>query len=122
MVKGPLSDRLEYAILQIVMGYSDCRRQESWGQWMNDICKLVPDLAKPADLEAAFRRLWKRDYLRLSKVADGRLHGLEYTGNEQDDEIFFYTGSFNATITDEGRSHWDGIRVDKSGGGTIGFV
>jgi hypothetical protein len=120
MVKGPLADRLQYAILQIVTTYSDDSHQESWGAWRNDVTRRVPDLAKDADLKAAFKRLWKADYMRLSKAHDGQYHGLDYSGNEQDDDDFFFIGSFNATITDDGRSYWDGIRVEQSS--PIGFV
>jgi len=115
MVKGPLADRLEYAILQIVMGFSDCTQQASCPEWATPVRTLVPDLAEQPALKAAFTRLWNRGYIRLFK------DGLEYTGNEPDS--FFYTGPFESTITDEGRSYWDGVRGDdKSCRAHIGFV
>jgi hypothetical protein len=111
MLEGPLADRLEYAILQIVVGSRDGSHHSSWGEWRNDVLRLLPDFSNDASFRVAFKRLWKRNYIRLSKADDGRYHGVEYSGNEQDDNLFFFIASFDATITDEGRSYWDGMRV-----------
>jgi hypothetical protein len=120
IVKGPLADRLEYAILKIIMDHNNETHQEYWGPWMNSVSNLVPELAHESDLKAAFKRLREDGRLGLSKAAEGRRHGFEYSGNESDDEAFFFTGSFNATITDDGRKYWDGIKV-KPRSAAIGF-
>ena len=60
-----------------------------------------------AELLAAFKRLGKQGVLRLTKPDSQRYHASEYSGKETDDDAFFFTGPFNASITDEGRSHWD---------------
>ena len=111
MVKGPLADRLECAILEIIMGYRDGTYQASWGVWLNSVGRLVPDLLHDADLKAAFKRLWKGRIVRLSKAAKGRYHGFDYSGNESADEAFFFIAEFNVTITDDGRRYWDGIKM-----------
>jgi hypothetical protein len=72
------------------------------------------------DLQAAFKRLHKGGIVRLSKFAEGRYHGFDLSGNESDDDVFFFTVGFKVMITDDGRKYWDGIKV-KSGSGTIGF-
>jgi len=120
MVKGPLADRLEYAILEMVFwNRSEARHQDHWGDWHTAVRKLVPEFTD-ADLKSAFKRLWKGGVLRLTKPDSQRYHAFEYSGDEAHDEAFFLIGPFNASITDEGRSYWDGIRVDKPRG-TIGF-
>ena len=111
MVKGPLADRLECAILEIIMGYRDGTHQASWGVWLNSVGRLVPDLLHDADLKAAFKRLWKGRIVRLSKAAKGRYHGFDYSGNESADEAFFFIAEFNVTITDDGRRYRDGIKM-----------
>jgi hypothetical protein len=114
MVETPLSESLEYAVLAIVCGNpSDARHQDHWGGWRAAIQRSVPDFADAA-LLAAFKRLWKRGVLRLSKPDSQRYHSQEYSGNELDDDSFFFTGRFNATITDEGRSHWDRSEAPKT--------
>lgn len=120
MIDGPLADRLEYAILAIIMGRDNGSHQAFWGVWMNSVLKLVPDLSSEADLMAAFKRLWRGRIVRLSKAAEGRYHGFDYSGDDGDGEAFFLTERFNTTITDDGRKYWDGIRV-KPRSGTIGF-
>lgn len=112
MVKGPLADRLEYGILEIVMGYRDGTHQASWVVWLNSVGKLVPDFIHDVDLKAAFKRLWKGGIVRLSKAAEGRYHGFDYSGNESADEAFFFITEFNVTITDDGRRYWDGIKTE----------
>ena len=118
MMKGPLAVRLEYAIVENIM-VKNGTHQASWGVWMNSVSKLVPDLADPADLKAAFRRLWRGGIVLLSKPDERRYHGFDYSDNESDD-AFFSIGGFNVTITDDGRKYWDGIKVE-SHSGTIGF-
>jgi hypothetical protein len=111
MVQGPLADRIECAILEIIMGYRDGTYQASWGVWLNSVGRLVPDLVHDADLKAAFKRLWEGRIVRLSKAVKGRYHGLNYSGNESADEAFFFFAEFNVTITDDGRRYWDGIKM-----------
>jgi hypothetical protein len=107
MPQYSLSERLEYAILQIVCrDRSDAKHQDSWGGWATFVRASVTEFAG-ADLLSAFKRLWKRGVIRLTKPDFQRYHASEYSGSESDDDEFFYRGPFNATITDEGRSHWD---------------
>src|ERR1022692_5266685 len=88
MVKSPLLDKLEYAILERIMGNRDGPHQASWPEWMNSAVNQVPDLAHDADLKAAFKRLWKDGIVRLSKVADGRPS--DYSGMDECDDLFFF--------------------------------
>jgi hypothetical protein len=107
MAERSLSDRLERAILQIVCrDRSDAKHQGSWGEWASSVKTSVPAFAS-ADLLSAFKRLWKQSVIRLTKPDHQRYHAQEYSGNELYDDEFFYRGAFNATITDEGRAHWD---------------
>jgi|ERR1035437_4238358 hypothetical protein len=119
MVKDSLPNKLEYEILERIMGNRDGTYQASWSEWMNSAVQHVPDLAHDADLEAAFKRLWKGGIVRLSKVADGR--SSDYSGMDECDALFFFSGRFKATITDDGRSYWGRIRVEKPRG-PVGFV
>jgi hypothetical protein len=112
MVKGPLAYRLEYGILEIIMSHKDGTHQASWGEWLNSVGKLVPDLVHDADLKAAFKRLWKGGIVRLSKAAEGRYHGFDYSGNEGADEAFFFITEFNVTITADGGRFWDFIKTE----------
>jgi hypothetical protein len=106
MVEAPLFERLEYAILEIVCwNPSEATHQDHWGGWRTSIQGRVPEFAD-ADLLAAFRRLWKRGVLRLTKPDLQRRHAHDYSGKEANDEAFFFPDSFNATITDEGRIAW----------------
>jgi hypothetical protein len=111
MIDGPLAYRLEYAILEIIMGQDRGTRQASWGVWIQSVLRLVPELRHDADLLAAFKRLRGTGRVRLSKADDLRYHGSDYSENESDDEAFFLTATFNATITADGREYWDVIQV-----------
>jgi hypothetical protein len=120
MVKGPLSDRLEYAILEIVFRQTKADHQNYWGGWETEVRALVPDYSDTQDLLAAFKRLWTGGVLRLTKPDNAGRHAHDYSGNNADDDIFFFTGGFNAVLTPAGRSYWDGIRVQKKSA-SIGF-
>jgi hypothetical protein len=106
MIRGSLPDRVEYAILQIVMSYTDRTHQASWGAWRNDITALVPDLGDEREIDAAFRRLQKREIIRLAKYNGGQPWDFDPLGNGEYQRTFFGTGPFIAAITDEGRSNW----------------
>jgi hypothetical protein len=122
MVKGPLPNRLEFAILQIMMTVRDGTHQASWGPWANDVSRLVPDLASQPELKAAFTRLWRHGYLRLTKWSVHDMQHVEYSGQEQDDSLFFFTGDFMATITDEGRSYWGTLNAPTRNGVFISHI
>src|SRR6185437_1725368 len=96
MVKGPLPDRLEFAILQIVMSIGGGKHQNHWGGWHNEVQRLVPDLAQGVELQAAFTRLWKRKLLSLSKWSTNDNLHVEFSGQQRDESQFFYTGTFGA--------------------------
>src|ERR1039458_2025307 len=104
MVEAPLSERLEYAILEIVCNNpAQATHQDSWGGWSASIRHRVPAFAD-ADLLAGFRRLWKRGVLRLTKPDTQRRHALDHSSNEQDDAGIFFTGAVNRNInSDESR-------------------
>ena len=78
------------------------------------VCGMVDGEFKDSDLLSALKRLWKRGIIRLSKPDTQRLHASEYSGNEEDDSEFFFTAMFNASMTDDGRLHWDTIRDNRS--------
>jgi hypothetical protein len=73
-----------------------------WGALVRD---RIPEPADNSDLLFAFKRLWKRGILHVTKP-DGR----EYSGNPSDDHWFFFMGSFNAEITPEGLSYWESLK------------
>jgi hypothetical protein len=114
MVEAPLSERLEYAILEIVCrDRSESTHQDDWGGWCTAVRQRAPEFVS-ADLLAAFRRLWRRGALRLTKPDSECRHAYDYSGNETDNEDFFFVGTFNATITDEGRSVWNNAEEPKT--------
>ena len=125
-MRKPLGDRLEYAILGIVMRFSNGTHQDSWGRWEQEVRRAVPDNPRSTelrtDLKSAFRRLWSEGFLRLSKPDLIRRDASVYSGDEMDDESFFFVGSFNATITDEGRSHWDHLNSTTGNGVFISHI
>jgi len=124
MIRGPLSDRLEYAILEIVSGASNADHQNYWGGWETSVRPLVRDYSDPKDLLGAFKRLRENGVLCLTKPDNlaRKRHGFDYSGSPADDEKFFLDSSlgFNAVLTDAGRSYWNRIRVEKKSA-TIGF-
>ena len=90
MVKGPLSDRLEYAVLEIViLNPSEATHQDHWGGWELSVRSRVPAFAT-GDLLSAFRRLWRKGVLRLSKPDLLQRNAEEYSGDETDDDRFFF--------------------------------
>jgi hypothetical protein len=110
-VKRTLSENLEYAILHILMGSTAHQgiHQDSWGEWESRVHNHVPDHFTPADLKDAFKRLHRKDWLRLYKGHPAQPH----SGNDEDDPAFFFNGPFAATLTPEGRGYWDRLRVEK---------
>jgi hypothetical protein len=126
MVKGPLADRLNYAILDTIdsieRNFSRTGHQDSWPGWESSAKKRVPEF-RYLELLSAFKRLRNAGIIRLSKPDNATkiFDAHEYSGNDADDDSFFFTGPFNAFITDEGRSYWDGLK-DKKSGGPIGFT
>lgn len=114
MPDAALSERLEYAILEIVCwNPSQATHQNHWGGWCSLIRRRVPEFSEP-QLVAAFRRLWRRGVIRLTKPNSTQREAHDYSGEERDDEWFFSTGPFNVSITDEGRSVWDRAEEPKT--------
>ncbi len=112
MVKGSLAERLEYAILETVVGVFEGHQQDYWGGWETQgVTRGVdrPEFGQP-DLLSAFKRVWNRGFLNLTKPNSRRREAYSYSGNQTDDSKFFFTGPFNADVTDEGRGYWDRIR------------
>ncbi|MGA2148375.1 MAG: toll/interleukin-1 receptor domain-containing protein [Bryobacteraceae bacterium] len=110
-MKRTLSKSLEYAILQILMGSTSTHgaHEDFWGEWEKRVHNHIPDHFTQDDLKDAFKRLHTKEVLRLTKGYPAQ----PYSGNEEDDPVFFFSGSFAAKITPEGRSHWDELRVEK---------
>lgn len=118
-----LSPRLEFAILDILMGPNPDTgmRQANIAQWMTFVVKLLPDRFNEVDLIAAFVRLWTRKQIRLSKVVGNKIHGRDYSGNQDDNAEFFYY-IFNTEIWPEGRSRWDELRLKGRNGVFISHI
>ncbi|MGB7758518.1 MAG: hypothetical protein WBL61_01745 [Bryobacteraceae bacterium] len=124
MAKGQTSENLECAILQIVMGPNskEGTHEDSWGCWETSVRRLVTnDPFTEGDLKSAFKRLRTRGIVTLEKCDSHRGCYREYSGDKEDDVEFFLRIAFRATITDDGRSYWDKLRVAKPVG-PIGFV
>ena len=97
--------------------------QDSWGGWENRVREHVPDVTQP-DLKSAFKRLDKRDIVKLTKPDSQRRNAYEYSGNDANDSYdswFFLTGPFNVDMTDDAISYCNSIRIEKSGH-PIGYV
>lgn len=110
MPKPTLPQRLEFAILQIVMNFKPAVHQATWGQWHNEVSARIPELGDPDELKAAFTRLSKHGYLQLSKWSNNTANFVTYSGDEQQQTFFFFNGDFRAAITDTGRAHWANIQ------------
>src|SRR5258705_10690977 len=108
MINGSLPDRLEYAILEIVAGSPDGYRQYSWGGWKSEVGRLVQGYTLRT-LLAAFKLVWKGGALRLTKPDTTR----RYSGDQADDEVFFFNGNLNVALTANGRTYWGRIRIEK---------
>src|ERR1035438_1515118 len=115
MIRGPLPDRIEYAILDIIMRTKGSH-QGSWAEWTNSAVSLVADL-DDAEFEAAFNRRRKRSIILLS-TGSGRYNPTP----EEDSSLFFYTNTFRAIITDEGRSHWGHLKANLRNGVFISHI
>ena len=115
MIRGPLPDRVEYAILDIIMR-TNGSHQGSWAEWTNSAVSLVADL-NDAEFEAAFNRLRKRGIILLLN-GSGRYNPT----TDEDSSLFFYTDRFKAIITDEGRSHWGHLKANLRNGVFISHI
>jgi len=105
MIRGPRDENLEYAILKIIMGWpaTEGKHQAHWGDWEKSVRRLVFHQFTQSDLKSAFKRLCRRNVVCLTKAG---FQPYECSDNEREEEDFFFRGDpFNATITDEGRSH-----------------
>ena len=105
VMKRTLSSKLEYAILEYIAVMSERRVQNTIGGWFNCVRERVPELFDHSDLLFALKRLWKREFLRLTTLG-----GVEYSGNPADDSSFFFHGDFNVAVTPEGWSYWESIK------------
>jgi hypothetical protein len=83
------------------------------GRLVDLVRKRVPEFVD-TELLAGFKRLRKRGVLRLTKPDSRRYHAYEYSGNDADDDVFFFHRNFNASITDEDRSEWDRMEPPKN--------
>jgi hypothetical protein len=116
--KEPLANRLENAILQIVMQPygNDGTHPSRWGDWMNDVRQFVPEVTQD-NLKAAFKRLWRQKIVHLTKAG---LH-YKWSDDENEDVEFFFREPFRVSITEDGRKYWDIIRLGTTGN-PIGFA
>jgi hypothetical protein len=111
----PLADQLETAILRLVCwNPSDALHQANWSGWSVSVRQEIAEAFVDADLFPAFRRLWSTGSIRITKPGSQRRHETEYQKGT-DDETFFFTDRFNATITYAGRKRWDTIRIARTG-------
>jgi len=113
MMKGPLSLRLEYAVLETLSNYGeDGYVQRSWHSWMEEVSArgIPPGEFQRHDLLAAFKRLRRKNALQLIKPDGQYQRAFEYSGDELDDDKFFFAGRFGTTLTDQGRLYWNLIR------------
>jgi len=110
MISGPLAERLEHAVLEIVMA-TNGTYQAPWGLWLTTVTGRVPELEQAADLVAAFKRLRESRLVKLTKPDTTQRDASEYSGNDADDNAFFFAGEFNVSITPRGRQRWDQIKT-----------
>jgi hypothetical protein len=105
LARRTLSGALDYEILGSIAILSERRRQNAIGGWGALVRDRLPETAESNDLLFAFKRLWKRGLLRLTKP-DGR----EYSGDPSEDGSFFFTGPFNAEVTADGWNYWESLK------------
>ena len=116
LIKRSLADRLEYAVLEMVVEVHGGQQQSYQGEWEARVRECVPEL-EPSALLSTFIRLHKMGVLRLSKPDATRRAAQEYVLGKTDDSRFFCHGRFNTDVTDEGRIYWDGLKDRRSGKG-----
>jgi len=114
LINRCLADRLEYAVLEIVVAVHGGQQQSYQGEWEARVRERVPEL-EPSALPSIFIRLHKMGVLRLSKPDATRRAAQDYVLGKTDDARFFCHGRFNTDVTDEGRSYWDGIAERRGG-------
>lgn len=76
------------------------RHQDSVGAWRNLVAEFATGDLAAQDLVAAFKRLNDKGIVRLSKPQG-------YPAVEVGEPNFFYRGTFDVEVTDEGRLEWD---------------
>jgi hypothetical protein len=116
MLDGSVPERVRDALIEIVANAPDGYRHYSWGGWKTEVGRLVPDYT-PADLVAVFKLL-NGDMVELTKPGTMPRH---YSGDQADDDAFFYRGDLNAALTPKGQTYWGRIRVEKKKA-AIGFA
>src|SRR5262249_44419603 len=91
--------------------------QCGWDFWMEEVGSrgVRPDGYRSEDLLAAFKRLWRKNTIRLTKPNDYYQHAFEYCGDETGDDDFFFAGPFGTTLVEQGRLYWNLIRDDTWG-------
>lgn len=110
MVDAPLPDRIDYAILAIVFRTPDEKYQGDWAEWEMEIRARVQDYLGPSELLAAFKRMWHGGMIHLTRPTEHRRE-IDFSGEDTDEECFFFAGPFTAIGTPAGGSCWDGIRI-----------
>ena len=120
MIQGPLAERLEYAILEIVMQMNG-EHQDHWGRWEHMVsARCGKRLIDPEELKNAFVGLHSTGIVELTKPDGMRRDAFRYSRDLAADEKYFFLGRFNVDITSKGRSYWAGIeQAGKTG--RVGF-
>jgi hypothetical protein len=118
VVMGPLPDRVQFAILDIIFrNPANAQHRDRLDGWRTRVRYLVPgDFIIDADLLDAFKVLWKAGLLDLTKPDNAAKvrQAQYYSGDDADDQAFFYSGPFDTVATQEGRSHWVRIQADQA--------
>jgi len=105
LARHTLSGALEFAILEAIGVVPERCRQNTFCGWHLLVRDRIPEPAEDKDLLFAFKRLWKREILRLTKPGSN-----EYSGDPADDHRFFFIGPFNAEITPDGWAYWESLK------------
>lgn len=102
------AEKMETEVLANLRLYPEGKRDDSIAGWGNSMQQKLGERPDAADIVATLIRLRNRGLVRLIKFVPNQNHWYDYTADEQaDNGWFFYTATFIAAITDEGRGVWD---------------
>lgn len=120
MIQGPLRERVEYAVLEIVMQMNG-QHQDKWVRWHHMVSiRCGEKRLESADLKEALVGLHTAGIVNLTKPDGLQREAFRYSADLGDDEQYFFRGQFNVDITSKGRAYWTEVEQTRKSG-RVGF-
>jgi len=95
---------VEFAILSVLIHYNGSY-EETLVDWYAALRLGLPQLADPKEVQDVFERLAKGRIIEIYKDGSG-----SYSGGDEDEE-FFFEGSFTTALTAQGLVYWNTVRI-----------